>query len=84
MNGNEVADRTQKLGMIKHINQLPAQPDFRPFGDWRVLQQPRSQLFKPGPWKNRRLALPGTPKVISEKGEVPKYWSAALVRGLKR
>jgi len=81
--GDEAAGRSQELGMIKHIKELPAELEFRPFGDLRVLQQP-SRLFKPGPRENRRLVLPRAPKVIYEKGEVPKYWSAALVRGLKR
>src|SRR5208337_3473863 len=38
------------------------------------LSSPKSQLFKPGPWKKRRLALPGTPKVSEVKGVVEKYW----------
>src|ERR1700691_5737166 len=41
-----------------------------------------SKLLMPGPEKNRRLELPGTPSVSSEKTEVLKYWCPAELRGL--
>ena len=60
--GNEIADRVQKLRVIEHVENSPRNSN-EVFSVICVLFcTPISVLSIPGPWKNRRLAFPGTPK----------------------
>src|ERR1700676_4023740 len=48
-----------------------------------VLLSDTSQFSRPGPWKKRRLASPGTQSSIPEKTFVEKYWKFDELRGLR-
>src|SRR5579864_6781465 len=49
-----------------------------------VLLSDTSKFSRPGPWKKRRLASPGTPNSIPEKTSVEKYWKLDELRGLRK